>query len=37
MSFDSRELKILALKNDIIYVNVFDNFENTLEISPEHS
>nr|MDD3720458.1 DUF58 domain-containing protein [Candidatus Gracilibacteria bacterium] len=30
-TLDDKNLKILALKNDIIFVNIFDNFENTLE------
>ncbi|MDD3303149.1 MAG: DUF58 domain-containing protein [Candidatus Gracilibacteria bacterium] len=32
-----KNLKILSLKNDIIYVNIFDNFENTLDTNTENS
>lgn len=34
---NDKNLKILSLKNDLIYVNIFDNFENTLETSYENS
>jgi len=32
-----KNLKVLSLKNDIIYVNIFDNFENTLDTKTENS
>jgi hypothetical protein len=28
---DEKSLKIACLKNDLIFINVFDRFENTLE------
>lgn len=34
---NDKNLKVLSLKNDIIYVNIFDNFENTLDWSLENS
>lgn len=34
---DYKELKVLALKNDLVYVNIFDNFENTLTLPKEYS
>ncbi len=30
---NDKNLKVLSLKNDIVYINIFDNFENTLEIN----
>ena len=30
LDLDDRELKILALKNDLVVLNVFNSFENTL-------
>lgn len=29
--WDDKNLKVLALKNELIFVNIFDNFENTLD------
>ncbi len=38
MEFENdMNLKVLALKNDVIFVNVFDNFENTLDAENEKS
>lgn len=34
---DYKELKVLALKNDLVFVNIFDNFENTLTLPKEYS
>lgn len=34
---DDKNLKILALKNDVVFVNIFDEFENTLETLAENS
>ncbi len=34
---DDKNLKILALKNDVVFVNIFDTFENTLETTNENS
>jgi hypothetical protein len=28
---DDKKLKVLSLKNDLVFVNIFDDFENTLE------
>lgn len=38
MDFENdKDLKVLSLKNDIIFVNIFDNFENTLDAKNENS
>ncbi len=38
MEFENdKNLKVLALKNDLIFVNIFDNFENTLNAKNEKS
>jgi hypothetical protein len=38
MDFENdKDLKVLSLKNDIIFVNIFDNFENTLDTESENS
>lgn len=38
MEFENdKNLKVLALKNDVIFVNIFDNFENTLDAENEKS
>lgn len=34
---DDKKLKVLSLKNDTIFINIFDDFENTLNANKEDS